>query len=206
VADDPSTLGGGNTDKHLIYEGLSRVDADAVLAGADTARSERMVFSIWHPELVALRRGLGHPRHPAQIVVSSRGQLPIERGLMFSEPTLPVYIITRSSTADALRERVRDRAWVEILDAGEPLSLSTALRDLRRRGIRVISAIGGRRTATPLLHEHLVDEIYLTTSPQTGGEPGTPFYDGPPLKLSRMLLKEGRGAEAGVRFEHFVIA
>src|SRR5919106_93026 len=36
VADDPSTLGGGATDKHLVYEGLSRVHADAVLAGART--------------------------------------------------------------------------------------------------------------------------------------------------------------------------
>ena len=58
VADNPSTLGGGDTDEHLVYEGLSRVDADAVLAGAATARSERMVFSIWHPELVALRCSL----------------------------------------------------------------------------------------------------------------------------------------------------
>jgi len=55
------------SDKHLIYEGLSRVDADAVLAGATTARGERMVFSVWHPELVDLRRSLGHARHPAQI-------------------------------------------------------------------------------------------------------------------------------------------
>ena len=70
VADNPSTLGGGDTDKHLVYEGLSRVDADAVLAGAATARSERMVFSVWHPELVALRCSLGHRRHPAQVVVT----------------------------------------------------------------------------------------------------------------------------------------
>src|SRR5262249_6162414 len=31
VAPDPATLGGGEADKHLIYEGLSRVAADAVL-------------------------------------------------------------------------------------------------------------------------------------------------------------------------------
>ena len=36
-ADNPSTLGGGQTDKHVIYEGLSRVAADAVLAGAKTS-------------------------------------------------------------------------------------------------------------------------------------------------------------------------
>ena len=33
-APNPEDLGGGPTDKHLIYEGLSRVAADAVLAGA----------------------------------------------------------------------------------------------------------------------------------------------------------------------------
>jgi hypothetical protein len=31
---NPTALGGGETDKHLIYEGLSRVAADAVMSGA----------------------------------------------------------------------------------------------------------------------------------------------------------------------------
>src|ERR1044071_2488423 len=37
-AKNPASLGGGNADAHLIYEGLSRVAADAVLAGAETIR------------------------------------------------------------------------------------------------------------------------------------------------------------------------
>ncbi len=61
-ADDSATLGGGDTDKHLIYDGLSRVDADAVLSGATTGRSDDLVFSVWHPELVALRRDRGRAR------------------------------------------------------------------------------------------------------------------------------------------------
>ena len=51
-ARDPSLLGGGDTDKHLIYEGLSRVAADAVLSGAETIRGGHLVMSVWHPELV----------------------------------------------------------------------------------------------------------------------------------------------------------
>ena len=58
-APNPSTLGGGETDKHLIYEGLSRVAADAVMAGAGTARGGRTIFSVWHPELVRLRAAIG---------------------------------------------------------------------------------------------------------------------------------------------------
>ena len=88
VADDPSTLGGGDTDTHLIYEGLSRVTADAVLAGAATARGEETVFSVWHPQFVALRREGGKPRHPAQVVVTASGDLPFDRGLMFTTPAL----------------------------------------------------------------------------------------------------------------------
>src|SRR3712207_8639295 len=53
---------GGATDKHVIYEGLSRVAADAVLAGAGTVRGAQLIFSVWHPELVALRSGVGLPR------------------------------------------------------------------------------------------------------------------------------------------------
>jgi riboflavin biosynthesis pyrimidine reductase len=205
VADDPSALGGGETDKHLIYEGLSRVDADAVLAGAATARSERMVFSVWHPELVDLRCSLGRRRHPAQVVVTDSGDLPIERGLMFAEPSLPVYLITKSSVVPALRARLCDQPWVDVVDAGERISLPAAMRYLREKGLGVISAIGGRRTATGLLRDGLISDIYLTTSPIEAGEPNTPFHEGPPLNLSRVLLKAGQGSEEGVAFEHLIV-
>ena len=203
VVSDPATLGGGAADAHLIYEGLSRVDADAVMAGATTARSERLVFSVWHPELVRLRAQLGRDRHPAQIVVTTRGHLAIERALMFQVPELRVYIVTRSPAAPALRERVRERPWIEVIDAGDPLSFRTALSALDARGLRVISAVGGRTTATALINEELVDDLYLTTSPIEAGEPDTPFYSGPPLALRRVLEK-GNGDH--VRFEYFLVA
>jgi riboflavin biosynthesis pyrimidine reductase len=205
VASDPMTLGGGETDKHLIYEGLSRVDADAVMAGAGTARGEDTVFSIWHPELVSLRLCLGHARHPAQIVVSGSGNLPIERGLMFAEPTLRVFIVTRSPSVETMRNRLAGRPWVDVIDAGEPLSLTMAMGCLHRRGLEAISAVGGRRTAMALLRGGLVSDLYLTTSPIAGGEPNTPLYEGPPLELSRVIAKAGQGTETGIRFEHFLV-
>lgn len=205
VADNPSVLGGGETDKHLIYEGLSRIKADAVLAGATTARGKEMVFSIWHPELVRLRRDLGLPRHPAQVVVTDRGDLRIEDALMYQEPALRVFIVTRSPLALALRDRLRERPWVDVIDAGEPLSLARALHDLYDRGINVISAVGGRSTATALLREHLVSDIYLTTSPIEAGQPHTPFYEGPPLRTTAVLVKAGKENEEGVTFEHLIV-
>ena len=205
VCPDPSALGGGETDLHLVYEGLSRVDADAVLAGSATARGREIVFSAWHPDLVELRLARGRSRHPAQVVVTDRGELRYDDGLMFNEPDLRVYVVTRSSSVAAVRRRVEARPWVEVVDAGDPLSLTRAMRELRARGIEVVSCVGGARTSTALLREGLVSDVYLTTSAIEAGEPDSPYYEGPPLATRRVLLKEGRGVEAGVRFEHFVV-
>lgn len=91
-ASDPSTLGGGETDKHLIYEGLSRVAVDAVLAGAETIRGGDIVFSTWHPELVRLRESLGLRRHPIQIVATLRG-------LSFERPIYPPFFTSLISNS-----------------------------------------------------------------------------------------------------------
>jgi len=200
-ATDPSSLGGGATDKHLIYEGLSRIDADAVLSGATTARVDDLVFSVWHPELVSLRLQRGRTRHPAQVIVSSRSALSIETGLMFEEPELGVFLMTTSDAATALRLQVATRPWIEVIDAGQPLSMRRGLQQLKARGIATVSAIGGRRTATALLDERLVQDLYLTTGANNGGEPNTPMYTGE-LDAATVLVKAGTGREEGVRFVH----
>jgi riboflavin biosynthesis pyrimidine reductase len=205
VAADPSVLGGGATDLHLVYEGLSRVDADAVLAGAATARSKELVFSVWHPDLVELRLARGHARHPAQVVVTDRGNLRFEDGLMFQEPSLQVFVITRTTVVDDIRRRVVRQPWIEIVDAGEPVSLTTAMRQLRRRGIEIVSCVGGARTATAFLNEGLIADVYLTTSAIEAGVPNSPYCAGPSLPMTRVLLKHGTGVETGVRFEHFLV-
>jgi len=203
-AHDPATLGGGQTDKHLIYEGLTRVDVDAVFAGATTARSDELVFSVWHPELVALRRDLGRTRHPAQVIVSSRSALHIETALMFQVPEIPVYLVTTSDAASSLRLQVATRPWIEVIDGGQPLSMRRALRQLRMRRIEAMSAIGGRTTARALLSEHVVHDLYLTTSANEGGEPHTPLVDAP-LTAPAVVIKRGTGPEEGVRFVHYAL-
>ena len=205
IAGDPSDLGGGATDKHLVYEGLSRIDADAVLAGATTARSRSLVLSLWHPQLVALRLARGKPRHPRQVVVTATGDLPLEDGLMFALPELGADLIASTRIVPELRRRLADKPWVDIIDAGEPLSMVHGLRQLRARGIRVVSAIGGRQTAQALLEARTIADLYLTTSAIDAGVPNTPFYTGPSLPLDLVVEKAGRGIEEGVRFHHFCL-
>jgi riboflavin biosynthesis pyrimidine reductase len=203
VADNPSTLGGGEADKHLIYEGLSRVAADGVLSGAATIRGTDLVLSIWHPELVALRESLGLPRHPAQIVATRQG-LNLDEGLMFNEPSLKVLLITVAHGAAAMREGLAARPWITPIVMDDERDLPDAFRRLRQHGIRRASCIGGRTIAGQLIDAGLIQDLYLTTSARSAGEPETPLYS-KPLKSATIVRKHGTGVDTGVVFEHRVL-
>jgi riboflavin biosynthesis pyrimidine reductase len=200
-AADPGTLGGGETDKHLIYEGLSRAAADAVLAGAETVRGTDLILSVWHPEMVHLRTSLGLPRHPVQIVATIRG-IALDEALLFNVPEVPVVLLTSSAGADHMKDAVRARPWVTLLRMETPEDLPDAFERLRSRGISRVSCVGGRTLASHLLAAHLVDDVYLTTAARAGGEPGTPL---PMPGQSRVIVrKHGTGTDTGVVFEHLV--
>jgi 5-amino-6-(5-phosphoribosylamino)uracil reductase len=201
VVSDPASLGGGQTDKHVVYEGLSRVAADAVLAGARTIRAGQTIFSVWHPELVELRESLRLPRHPVQVVATLSG-LDIDGGLLFNIPEISVILLTVPDGAATMENRVAERPWIRMVTMLRPAHLGEAFRRLRELNLRYLSCIGGRTLATELLDLRLVDDIYLTTSPRPGGEPGTPMY---PRRCegSVVVRKHGTAEESGVLFEHF---
>jgi riboflavin biosynthesis pyrimidine reductase len=200
----PAALGGGATDQHLIYEGLSRVSADAVLAGAGTIYPQAF-FSVWHPELVALRRALGLPRHPAQLVVSQRGRLDFD-ALLFNVPAVPVFLIAGDECLSHQASSLRARPWIRHISllAGDLRPVVERLRV--NEGIGRISAVGGRFTASRLVDAGLVQELYLTTTSREGGEPGTPWYTGAnPPGLEVMTKKQWRDHGSTVVFEHSLI-
>lgn len=199
-ASDPSALGGGDTDKHLIYEGLSRVGADAVLAGAETIRDGTLVLSVWHPQLVALRRSLGLPRHPIQVIATLKG-LDVEGSLLFNVPEIPVLLLTVAPAARTMQAALAARPWVRALVMDDPAALPAAFAEMRSQGIARVSCIGGRTLARQLLDARLVDEVYLTTAARAGGEPGTPIHT-KPWRGDVAVRKHGTGPETGIVFEH----
>ena len=202
-ADNPGELGGGPTDLHLIYEGLSRVAADGVLAGALTV-GRNVFFTVWHPELVALRQELGLPRHPAQIVVSNAGHVDLD-SMIFNETDVPVFMLAGAPCRERHAAALARRPWITVvpLDGG----LAAALARLRSdHGIDRISCIGGRTLATALIDQRLVQDIYLTTSPIGGGEPNTPFYCGQqPPAYSTIVRKIETETSRPIEFEHLAV-
>jgi riboflavin biosynthesis pyrimidine reductase len=201
VTAEPADLGGGDTDKHLIYEGLSRVAADAVMAGAGTVRGSRQLFSVWHPELVSLRASLGLPRHPIQIVATVSGTIDLDNAMIFNVPDVPVVLLTVTDAVPSMQAAVDARPWVRTVSMDSPRDLAEAFAQLLSMGIARISCIGGRALAGRLLDASLVDDVYLTTGVGDGGEPGTPLYD-KDWRGRVVVRKHGTGAEEGVVFEH----
>ena len=201
VVDDPGTLGGGATDKHLIYEGLSRVSADAVFAGAETIRGAEIMFSVWHPELVAWRESLGLPRHPRQVVATRRG-VDMNTTLLFNVPVAPAVVVTTAEGRTAMRDDLSARPWVTVVVTESGRNIAPAFEQLRGMGIRRLCCVGGRILAQQLLDSSLVDDLYLTTSPRTGGEPGTPIHHRA-IGGRLVVRKRGTGPESGVVFEHW---
>ena len=204
-ADNPGDLGGGPADRHLIYEGLSRVAADAVLAGAKTAEGE-VFFSVWHPELVSLRLALGLPRHPAQVVVTGRGCLDVDGTLMFNAPGAPVYVLGSAIACSQLAVAASTRPWVHLIPM-EDDEITSGLAQLRDRfGVRRVSAVGGRTTASSLIDAGVVQDVCLTTTARSRGEPGTPFYVGSlRLRLEPIVRKRGTDPDAPISFDHLAL-
>jgi riboflavin biosynthesis pyrimidine reductase len=200
-ADDPATLGGGATDFHVVYEGLSRVLADGVAVGARTVHTGSQVFSVWHPQMIELRRAAGLPRHPTQVVATQRG-LDLRRGLIFNVPDVPVILLTQPDGARTMSADLAARPWIRAIALPAPMDLSHAFAELRAAGLRRISCIGGRSLAAGLLALKLVDDTYLTTSARPGGEAGTPLPEAA-LDGEVVVEKHGTGEDRGVRFQHF---
>ena len=202
-ADNPADLGGGPTDKYLIYEGLSRVAADGVMAGATTV-GKSVVFNVTHRELIALRRDLGLPTHPAQIVLSEEGNLDLGARL-YAQPHLHVFLLAGRQCVEKHSRDVRERPWITMIPTNG--DLKTTLTTLRQEhGLARISCVGGRTIATRLVDAGLVQDIYLTTSAIDAGEPDTPWYVGDqPPTLSVVVRKREDVQHQPILFEHFAL-
>ncbi|OFW08394.1 MAG: hypothetical protein A3H96_21045 [Acidobacteria bacterium RIFCSPLOWO2_02_FULL_67_36] len=202
---DPGDLGGGPVDQHVIYEGVSRVAAGAVMAGAKTATGPDVFFSVWHPELVELRNELGLPRHPIQVIVTA-GRFDVEGTLACNVSEVPVVFITTPDGRGLLEPARARRPWMTILtmDDGTPRRPLEILRS--EFGIVNVSAVGGRNTATSLIDAGLVDDLLLTTTERVAGEPDTPFYVGARgPSVDPLVRKRSTSPDHPFLFEHFAV-
>jgi riboflavin biosynthesis pyrimidine reductase len=182
TADGRATIDGrsgpiGDEGDMEIFRRL-RTQVDALLIGTRTAAIEHYGRAVRRPELRDARAAIGLAPEPLFAFVSRSGELPLEAPL-FAEPETRVVAFVPHGAPEPERP-----AQVELvrLDAGE-LTLTSAVRRLRAaHGVRSLLCEGGPTLMSALLHEDLVDELFLTVAPQlAGGGTGPTMSSGPPL-------------------------
>ncbi len=182
TADGRATIDGrsgaiGDDGDMEIFRRL-RTQVDALLIGTRTLGIERYGRAIRRPELRAAREAIGLAPEPLVATVSRSGALPLEIPL-FAEPEANVVVFAPPQTPEPACA-----ACVTIvrLDPAE-LTLTTALRHLRaEHGVRSLLCEGGPTLMGALLHEGLVDELFLTLAPQlAGGGTAPTMSSGPAL-------------------------
>lgn len=174
-----------------------RTQADALLVGTGTLAAEQYSRPIRRAELRAAREAIGLAPVPPLVVIARSGRLPLEIPL-FQDPDAHAIVYTEVATEPPA---VPARVELQRIDpaAGEP-TLTAALRHLRREhGVRSLLCEGGPQLLSGLLHEGLVDELFLTVAPQLAGGGGEPTLTGgtalpSPAELTLVWALERRGS------------
>jgi hypothetical protein len=65
--------------------------------------------------------------------------------------------------------------------------------------------VGGRTVATSLIDAGLIQDLCLTTSALSGGQPNTPFYAGHRLPTLEVIVRKQGTGPASITFEHFAV-
>jgi riboflavin-specific deaminase-like protein len=164
---DGKAVAGGQTralssevDRALFHQ--LRTQADALLVGAGTVRAERYGRATKSDELRAKREEEGLAPEPITVIVSGRLDLAPDLPIL-QAPGAPVVIAT-----GAEHELDGVAADVTYLRTGDDLPLMLArLRD--EHGVRSVLCEGGPTLLSFLMAPGLVDELFLTVSPQILG-------------------------------------
>jgi riboflavin-specific deaminase-like protein len=150
-----------DVDREVFHQ--LRTQADAVMVGAGTVRTERYGRLIKRDDLREKRVREGLAPDPVAVVVSASLDLPADLPLL-QEPEQRVVIATGAD-----RQLEGTAAQIEYVRTGDDLPLLASR--LREMGIRSVLCEGGPTLNSHLLAADIVDELFLTLSPKlVGGE------------------------------------
>jgi riboflavin biosynthesis pyrimidine reductase len=177
------TISGSNrADKFIM--GLLRASADAVIVGAGTLH-EVGVKSLWTPgaaypgakDLYKEYRVNAHkPQFPLLVIVSGSGQLELKRAI-FRTPAIGTVVITTSAGKDELMRRgaaTLGSVDVHALKSSRGSIAPRAILQLlqSKYGVKTLLHEGGPTLFGQFLAAKVVDEFFLTLSPQIAGRKG----------------------------------
>lgn len=169
-------ISGFSAEDRMVM-GILRATADAIVIGSGTFEVDRMhlwtpgdIFPKFAPEYRAFREKLGKRGPPLNAVVSGSGHLDLTLPL-FSSGKVPALVVTTPEGEKRLRKQrvpgsVRIRA---VRGKGRISARSVLAAVLRESPGRSILVEGGPTLIAAFYAEGLMDEQFLTLSPQLAG-------------------------------------
>lgn len=173
-------ISGFNAHDRMVM-GILRAIAGAVVVGAGTLRS--VPRHLWLPDSIypplthaygRLRASLGLSEPPLTVIVSARGDLDLSLPV-FTTASAPALIVTTDAGAERLAARPlppSTRLWAV---AGERAVSAAAILEAisRERDCAIILTEGGPTLMGDFIAGGLLDELFLTLSPQVAGRVAT---------------------------------
>ena len=154
-----------------------RAEADAILVGSETARTD-------DPELTA-RRGARVLRRPIRLLLDGRLRVSPEARLYLPAGDSRTWVLCRKGARGITRIRERAQRVIELPSGvGRHVDLKSAMQRLAEEGLTTIFVEGGGGLAAALLRAQLVDEVHWLLAPKLIGSDGMPSLG--PLELSRL--------------------
>jgi len=170
-------ISGCNEQDRLVM-GLLRAVADVVVVGAGTLAADRQ--HVWTPEMICpalasdfgrLRKALGKPGPPLNVIVSGSGSLDL-RLPVFSSGAVQVMVITSNAGAKRLAEqRIPQAVDIRtVRSRGSLIAPRTILNEICRvHAVKQILLESGPRLSADFYQQRLVSEQFLTLAPQIAG-------------------------------------
>jgi riboflavin biosynthesis pyrimidine reductase len=170
-------ISGGSAEDRFVM-GLLRSVSDAVLIGSGTLHGDRghvRIPAFIYPEAkdlyAELRRKLGKPSLPLNVVLTASGKIDLEEPTFHTEG-LPTAIVTTKKGASRIASDHGDISHITVHSTGEAVSITpgAVLKILADEfGIRLLLHEGGPTTFGQFLAANMIDELFLTLAPQIAG-------------------------------------
>ncbi len=180
-----------------------RAQADAIVVGAGTARTEGYGPHRVPAHLRQRRRGLLGAEAPASIVLVSRSLALDPASALFTEAQTPTTVLT-CAASDPERRRALGRVG-EVLVAGEhQVDLAEGLAQVRERHGPIVVGEGGPSLNRLMLAEAVVDQLCVTVAPQLLGSAG-PRLGGQLETLVQLALRSACTDDSGELFLSYAV-
>ena len=174
-------LGGGDISGYSAQDrmvmGLLRAVTDVVIVGAGTLRAD--LDHVWTAEHIfpagaddyrRLRRALGKPEPPLNVVVSGSGRIDLNLPV-FASGAVPTLVVTTTAGQERLRgQEAPESVRIRAVRSRRAIAAHSILDHVRRASAaKLILIEGGPRLLGDFYAARLLDEQFLTLAPQVAG-------------------------------------